>query len=154
MSEDWVVEASCRGLDREIFFSEPLGFTKAMAVCVGCPVREQCLAYAMRMETQESCRAGIWGGTTPRMRRDIAQGKDVILTAECEWCHQPIIPVHAKKMFCSALCMHNGQSERARKAGYGITTGSDPMSHIPLISLARSAPEKTSPAYISTSPAQ
>jgi len=40
---------------------------RALAVCGGCKVRRECLAYAL--DHDES--AGVWGGTTPDDRRAI-----------------------------------------------------------------------------------
>lgn len=44
--------------------------TDAIAICATCPVRNACLADAMRHEGRASARnrAGIWGGTTPEQR--------------------------------------------------------------------------------------
>ncbi|TMK81786.1 MAG: WhiB family transcriptional regulator, partial [Actinobacteria bacterium] len=40
---------------------------EALSICATCPVRAQCLDYAIRnRETY-----GIWGGTTPDQRRRI-----------------------------------------------------------------------------------
>ncbi len=58
--------AACGGTTAELFFG-PEGETpqqreireaKAVAVCAACPVRAQCLDYALR----NSMRDGIWGG--------------------------------------------------------------------------------------------
>jgi WhiB family redox-sensing transcriptional regulator len=38
---------------------------EALALCDTCPVRAQCLEYALR--NKESY--GVWGGTTPEQRR-------------------------------------------------------------------------------------
>lgn len=66
----WQTEGSCRFEDPELFF--PAGEGKAMqpqiarakAVCVLCPVREQCLRWALDTGT-----GGIVGGTTENERR-------------------------------------------------------------------------------------
>ncbi|MEU0181819.1 WhiB family transcriptional regulator [Streptomyces sp. NPDC006207] len=48
---------------------------KAKQVCAPCPVREQCLNYAMQAEGTYavSFRGGIYGGTTPAERAAIAR---------------------------------------------------------------------------------
>lgn len=67
---DWRPRAACRFLDPDLFFpisdlGEGLVQTAAAkAVCAGCQVRRQCLAFAFR--TGE--RYGIWGGTTEQER--------------------------------------------------------------------------------------
>jgi WhiB family redox-sensing transcriptional regulator len=73
---DWRMRSACRGLDPEMFFS-PDGFeTKqekdereeaAKAVCATCPVREECLDYALKAGE----RYGIWGGLTELERRSL-----------------------------------------------------------------------------------
>lgn len=62
----WQDEAACRGADGSLFFagdperraSRTRREARAKAICVRCPVIEQCLAFALRVE--EPC--GIWGG--------------------------------------------------------------------------------------------
>ena len=62
----WLDGAACRGMDALLFFGpdrEPrpereIREAKAKAVCQLCPVRAQCLDYALR----NSIRHGIWGG--------------------------------------------------------------------------------------------
>ncbi len=62
----WAARAECRGEDPALFFpgsdDDP---SVALAVCARCPVRQECLEYAI--EARE--RFGIWGGTTERQRR-------------------------------------------------------------------------------------
>ena len=62
----WQDRAACAGTTAELFFG-PDGETaqereireaKAAAVCAACPVRANCLDYALR----NSIRHGIWGG--------------------------------------------------------------------------------------------
>jgi WhiB family redox-sensing transcriptional regulator len=67
---DWQSAAACRSADPELFF--PISaFGKALeqvtqtkAICACCPVRRQCLAFALR--TQQA--HGIWGGMTEEER--------------------------------------------------------------------------------------
>lgn len=63
---DWMAEAACRGVPPEVFFP-PMGRNagKAYNICGRCPVRDDCLGYALRWRI----RYGIWGGTTERQRR-------------------------------------------------------------------------------------
>ncbi|MCI4146600.1 WhiB family transcriptional regulator [Streptomyces albogriseolus] len=74
---DWHEKAICAGADPDLFFpvghggSAPvlLQADRAKAVCRRCPVREQCLAWALRHEEVD----GIWGGTTEGERRAMAR---------------------------------------------------------------------------------
>jgi len=70
----WKDRADCKGMtEHAIFFpntSEP-GWqakqAKALGICKGCPVRQECLNHAI--ENNELF--GVWGGTTERGRREI-----------------------------------------------------------------------------------
>ncbi len=50
----------------------------AIEVCAECPVRDACLAFAMRSEgtKQTSARHGIYGGMTPEQRRSLYRAED------------------------------------------------------------------------------
>jgi WhiB family redox-sensing transcriptional regulator len=64
----WAARALCVGADPEAFF--PPGdapAAEARAICAACPVRGQCLAYAITADE----RFGIWGGLDPRQRRTL-----------------------------------------------------------------------------------
>lgn len=60
---DWHQHAACRGMNPNLFFpgrGEPI--TNARHVCNGCPVKQQCLDFAITNgET-----IGIFGGTSER----------------------------------------------------------------------------------------
>jgi WhiB family redox-sensing transcriptional regulator len=47
-----------------------LQIAEAKAVCAACPVRIDCLGYAL--ETGQD--AGVWGGTSEKERREIRSG--------------------------------------------------------------------------------
>ena len=64
ISASWAERAACLAEPPDLFF--PIGVSgppehvaRAKAVCLRCPVREQCLAYAL-----ETSQQGIWGGLT------------------------------------------------------------------------------------------
>ncbi len=69
--DNWRSSAACRTEDPDLFF--PIGTSgpalmqteQAKAVCRQCPVREQCLEWAL--ETGQSL--GVWGGTSETERR-------------------------------------------------------------------------------------
>ncbi len=66
--ETWRLDALCAETDPEAFFPEKGGSTRdAKRVCTGCPVRAQCLEFAL--ENDE--RFGIWGGLSERERRRV-----------------------------------------------------------------------------------
>lgn len=80
---DWRHEAACLTEDPELFF--PVGDTshgpamwqaeEAMAVCLRCPVRAECLQWALTTDQD----AGIWGGMLEEerraLRRRISRGR-------------------------------------------------------------------------------
>ena len=62
----WAVFAACRDATAEWFFPQDKASEEAaLSVCARCPVRSECLDYAL--EAREAF--GVWGGTTERRRR-------------------------------------------------------------------------------------
>ncbi|MEV5282688.1 WhiB family transcriptional regulator [Streptomyces sp. NPDC006692] len=61
----WRGEAACRVTDPETLFETGAAQNRANAVCTACPVRLQCLAYALDQREW----FGVWGGMTERERR-------------------------------------------------------------------------------------
>ncbi|MFJ4839619.1 WhiB family transcriptional regulator [Streptomyces sp. NPDC088746] len=69
--DNWRTHAACREEDPDLFF--PIGSTgpalvqaeEAKAVCGNCPVRGQCLEWALE-NGQDS---GVWGGMDENERR-------------------------------------------------------------------------------------
>lgn len=87
-AEPWRAAAACRTVDTALFFpsatwagSRPHvghGSTvvdrqieAAKSVCATCPVRPDCLDYALAANEPE----GVWGGTDPVERRAIRKGR-------------------------------------------------------------------------------
>ena len=65
VGQPWRREASCKDKDPDIFFpGQSESNHRAIAICSDCPVRIDCLEYAI--ETKESF--GIWGGLLPQDR--------------------------------------------------------------------------------------
>ena len=68
---DWWQAAACRTADPEIFFPVSAhgpgqeDIAQAKAVCARCPVRKQCLQFALATHQVH----GVWGGTTEEERR-------------------------------------------------------------------------------------
>jgi WhiB family redox-sensing transcriptional regulator len=62
----WQERARCRQHDPEVFFPEKGGSSReAKRICADCPVRIECLNYALRRDE----RYGVWGGMSERERR-------------------------------------------------------------------------------------
>lgn len=64
--DGWSEHARCRGKDPEAFFGRNLTEARdAIRTCERCPVRQECLDYAIT----EGIEIGVWGGLTERQRR-------------------------------------------------------------------------------------
>lgn len=77
----WGVHGACRRHDPELFFvadkprsgrysrEQITAIQNAKSICTSCPVIEQCLTHALRVDEE-----GIWGGLTKRERDDLKKG--------------------------------------------------------------------------------
>ena len=85
-SEDWRSRALCASVDPERWFPEKGGDpTPAQAICAVCPVREQCLAYALANNET----FGVWGGVTAKGRMEIARSRRTAnLATHCKQDHE------------------------------------------------------------------
>lgn len=64
----WGERAACRGLDPELFHPDRGEVVDpAKRICFGCPVRDECLTYALVHFEKH----GIWGGLSERERRPL-----------------------------------------------------------------------------------
>jgi len=114
----WVARANCRGTDPDWWF--PATWTArrladARQICGACPVRQQCLDFAVT----HAIREGMWGGLT-RSERDeyrIANGiKAVRSYTITKGCGTPAGYQHHLRMgthICAACTM--AESERKQK---------------------------------------
>ena len=73
--ESWQVKAACRGPESAVFFpptwperrdERELREARAKTICADCPVRAECLDFALRIREPH----GIWGGRTEAERRN------------------------------------------------------------------------------------
>src|SRR6478672_1041220 len=62
---DWTTQAACNSADPDELFVTGAAQNRAKAVCMGCPVRTECLADALDNRVE----FGVWGGMTERERR-------------------------------------------------------------------------------------
>jgi WhiB family transcriptional regulator, redox-sensing transcriptional regulator len=77
----WQYQAACRGEDSELFFA-PNYFEKkeekdarearAKVICARCPVRDECLEYALRNREPH----GIWGGLNELERKALIRDRE------------------------------------------------------------------------------
>jgi WhiB family transcriptional regulator, redox-sensing transcriptional regulator len=71
----WMSRSACKRADPELFFpsatdaAAPARAMAAKAVCARCPVRAECLAFALATRQKD----GVWGGTTEDERRTMTR---------------------------------------------------------------------------------
>ncbi len=64
--QDWRSQAICAKTDPDLWFSPgAVEHREAKRICRDCPVRSQCLSYAIEAPVDH----GVWGGLTERERR-------------------------------------------------------------------------------------
>jgi len=84
----WMLHARCRGVTPAEFFpSDGTGVESAQRVCDGCPVRLECLEYALTHRIEH----GVWGGASERERRRILRRRRDMTPAPTD----PIAPSRA-----------------------------------------------------------
>jgi WhiB family redox-sensing transcriptional regulator len=71
----WMLDARCREYDPTQFFpSDGVGVDRARQICFECPVRMECLEYALEYRIDH----GVWGGASERERRRILRSRRVL----------------------------------------------------------------------------
>jgi WhiB family redox-sensing transcriptional regulator len=72
MSTQWMTKGNCfERPPSEFFPSDGVGVDRARKVCDECPVKTECLEYALRNRIDH----GVWGGTSERQRRRILKAR-------------------------------------------------------------------------------
>jgi hypothetical protein len=66
----WRDLAACKGSGPSVFFGPSTAGARAR--CRRCVVQEICFWYALATEEESGYRFGVWGATTPALRRHIA----------------------------------------------------------------------------------
>ena len=71
----WREQAACLGADPNLFVPTGQGNTprEGLTYCVRCPVRNDCLDDALARQPTHD--AGVWGGTTERIRAALRLGR-------------------------------------------------------------------------------
>jgi len=74
----WMLTGLCRDRDPSFFFpSDGVGVDRARRVCATCPVKDECLEYALQNRIEH----GVWGGASERERRRILRRRRVAVSA-------------------------------------------------------------------------
>jgi len=95
VSEDWRTRARCRHLGTAAPFASPgskEATTFATRVCGKCPVRDECLAFALDVGEFQ----GVYGGLTGPERRLVARGPST-----CARCGGSFLARNGKQVNCS-----------------------------------------------------
>jgi WhiB family redox-sensing transcriptional regulator len=70
----WMLQARCRDATSNQFFpSDGVGVERARRVCADCPVKAECLEYALTYRIDH----GVWGGCSERERRRLLRRRRV-----------------------------------------------------------------------------
>src|SRR3712207_9268981 len=85
----WVADSACRNSDPDELFVTGAAQNRAKAVCLGCPVRTECLGDALDNRVE----FGVWGGMTERERRALLRRRPDVtswtaLLREAKTAHQ------------------------------------------------------------------
>jgi WhiB family redox-sensing transcriptional regulator len=115
--EDWQAEAVCATADPEAWWPEKGTSTfPARLICTQCPVRRDCLDFALTHNEDE----GVWGGYSSRQRRRLKRGEIVELAVRaepreplvCVGCGEEFEASHGTAKYCSKYCSRNAHTER------------------------------------------
>jgi WhiB family transcriptional regulator, redox-sensing transcriptional regulator len=72
LATDWRADASCREVDIDVFFAvDEASQREAIAICETCPVRGECLEYAITAREQY----GVWGGVREQDRKRLVRSR-------------------------------------------------------------------------------
>ncbi|MQA79469.1 MAG: WhiB family transcriptional regulator [Streptosporangiales bacterium] len=87
-NESWAGSAACKGGDPDKLFVRGAEQNHAKRICRHCPVRAECLAYALDYEMEY----GVWGGMTERERRsllrqrtEVSSWRSLFEAAKSDW---------------------------------------------------------------------
>src|SRR4029078_10409922 len=75
-NDDWASRGACRTSDPDELFVQGAAQNRANAVCMGCPVRTECLADALDTGVE----FGVWGGMTERERRALLRRRPNVVS--------------------------------------------------------------------------
>lgn len=76
---EWMLRGRCREVNAGNFFpTDAAGVELAQRVCAECPVKTQCLEYALLHRIDH----GVWGGESERDRRSIRRPRRRGLVAD------------------------------------------------------------------------
>jgi WhiB family transcriptional regulator, redox-sensing transcriptional regulator len=75
-NEDWASQGVCQERQPDALFVKGAAQNRAKQVCMGCPVRTECLAEALDNRIEW----GVWGGLTERERRALLRRRPNVVS--------------------------------------------------------------------------
>jgi WhiB family redox-sensing transcriptional regulator len=126
---DWRDDALCTEVDPDIFFPTSSGVPYlAKQVCLACPVRQQCLDFAMSTPVE-----GVWGGTTVSERKARAKATGgqyrTLSDSDVRLREQRVLDLHATGLLDTEIGKEMGIAketvQRIRKR-LGVSTNRKP----------------------------
>lgn len=117
--DPWKCEAACRGVDPGLFHPDDEDEIpdECRAFCQACPVKEECLRFALEHPDVE----GVWAETTHRQRRvmlGLPDGRRVV----CEICDEVFYAQSNHASLCSDVCRR--EKRRRLQQQYRLGAGS------------------------------
>lgn len=113
--EEWVERAICSQTEPDAFFPERGASPRdAKAVCRECPVRAECLDYALA----HGERFGVWGGLTPYDRAALTRlpkRNELCGTERGYWLHERRLEPACDE--CKAAMARRSRQKRAQARG-------------------------------------
>lgn len=82
----WHTRAACLGVGTHVFYPDMVGvgerkaYQDARDYCKKCPVQRECLEQAMEDEITSPRRYGMFGGLTPKERRELQLKRDTTVS--------------------------------------------------------------------------
>lgn len=105
---EWRRHGACRGADPDIFFPDRGESTReAKEICAGCPVRGECIDFAL----DGGEKFGIWGGKSERERRRMRRPRSGPSPASTERRRQ-VIDMSAQGLTAGEIGRELGLSSR------------------------------------------
>lgn len=103
-----MVRARCRGADPDLFSPQPWQDSEpARSICRRCPVRAECLSYALEHNLH-----GIWGGTSGNQRTKLKSRRERTF---CPMCQSSLVIYERGGQLCVA-CGVSWMTPRKLKA--------------------------------------
>lgn len=117
----WMSDGACIDHDPEMFFPEQGGTTRpAKAICDLCPVKAECLDYALRWRIK----FGVWGGATTLERSKMKKPPKTV-----------VLPEHgttarfARGCLCGPCHAEGRRAQREREVRYRAKQPKKPRFH-------------------------